>query len=190
MNIKTYSWWGFGENEPPEHLKTKKQLSQLGKKPGEPVGVIRTPKYNCYLYDPETCPDKKPLTEKQKSYLDRLRQEKEREELEKQRRRSEQDLLYLLRNIVWDITDICETFEKDTLAAMKAEIAGKENYVKRHCDYLIKHCKAAKEELSFLFPDTSPQPEAGSMVLGGDVPRDRDGQCRVAVLGGRDRVHS
>lgn len=46
-----YSWWG-GVNEPPPHLKTKKQLAELGLKPVYPVGVIRTKKYNCYLYDP------------------------------------------------------------------------------------------------------------------------------------------
>ena len=50
-----YFWWGFNkETEPPAHLKTKKQLAELGLKPLEPVGVIRTPKYNCYLYNPRS----------------------------------------------------------------------------------------------------------------------------------------
>jgi len=50
--VAEYSWWGSGINEPPAHLKTKKQLAEIGLKPVSAVGVIRTKKYNCYLYDP------------------------------------------------------------------------------------------------------------------------------------------
>jgi DNA polymerase III subunit epsilon len=49
--IKEYSWWGEN-NEPPIHLKTKKQLSEIGLNPKNPVGVIYTRKYDLYLYDP------------------------------------------------------------------------------------------------------------------------------------------
>jgi hypothetical protein len=184
--MKEYSWWGFGENEPPEHLKTKKQLSGLGKKPGEPVGVIRTPDYDCYLYDPETCPDKRPLTEKQKAYLERQRQEKERAELERKKRIAERDLRNYLRHIVWDIEETCEAFEPGTVAAASAIRLGRERYVKLRCEMITRYCKCAKEELRFLYP--APQPEPGSAVLGGKsaagVPLDPDGQCRTAVLGG------
>jgi hypothetical protein len=187
--MKEYSWWGFGENEPPEHLKTKKQLSGLGKKPGEPVGVIRTPDYDCYLYDPETCPDKRPLTEKQKAYLERRRQEKERTELEKKKRIAYGRLLFRLSYIFWDMEAIC-AFESEAVSALRIETEGKENYVKRRCQSLIEYCKEAKDEFRFLYPDTSPQPDPGSAVLGeksaAGVPLDPDGQCRAVVLGGCD----
>jgi DNA polymerase III subunit epsilon len=49
--IIEYSWWGK-DNEPPEHLKTKKQLAEIGLKPLNPVGVIYTRKYDLCLYDP------------------------------------------------------------------------------------------------------------------------------------------
>jgi hypothetical protein len=190
--MQEYSWWGFGENEPPEHLKTRKQLSQLGKRPGEPVGVIRTPDYDCYLYDPSVCPDKRPLTQKQKAYLERRRQQKEQAELERKRRLSEEDFLGYLKEIIWDIEDICAVFEAGTFPALKAETVGKESYVKRHCRYLIKHCQFAKDELRFLYPGASPEP--GSAVLGGkyavDAPLDPDGQCRAVVLGGGNASHS
>ena len=50
-SIKEYNWWGES-NEPPKHLKTKKQLAEIGFKPQTPVGVICTRKYDLYLYDP------------------------------------------------------------------------------------------------------------------------------------------
>ena len=51
QKITEYSWWGE-TNEPPEHLKTKKQLAEIGLRPKNPVGVIYTQKYDLYLYDP------------------------------------------------------------------------------------------------------------------------------------------
>jgi hypothetical protein len=57
MELTKYSWWGES-NEPPEHLKTKKQLGELGLSPLKPSGVIETRKYNVLLYDstnPESC---------------------------------------------------------------------------------------------------------------------------------------
>ncbi|MEL6601768.1 MAG: 3'-5' exonuclease [Cyanobacteria bacterium J06614_10] len=48
--LKEYKWWG-NAGEPPEHLKTKRQLSEMGLKPVSPVGVIHTNKYDCLLYD-------------------------------------------------------------------------------------------------------------------------------------------
>jgi DNA polymerase-3 subunit epsilon len=67
MELTNYSWWG-NPNEPPEHLKTKKQLSELGLAPLKPVGVIQTRKYGVLLYDPsnpECCrPKRKPSATK------------------------------------------------------------------------------------------------------------------------------
>ncbi|MEG4918795.1 hypothetical protein, partial [Microcoleus sp. B7-D4] len=63
MELTQYSWWGES-NEPPEHLKTKKQLGELGLSPLKPSGVIPTRKYDVFLYDihnPESCrPKRKP----------------------------------------------------------------------------------------------------------------------------------
>ena len=51
-------------NEPPPHLKTKKQLAELGLSPLKAVGIIRAQKYDVLLYDPdntESCrPKRKP----------------------------------------------------------------------------------------------------------------------------------
>jgi len=62
-----YSWWGEA-GEPPEHLKTKKQLGELGLSPLKPSGVIPTRKYDVLLYDPnnpECCRPKRQSTPKQ-----------------------------------------------------------------------------------------------------------------------------
>jgi DNA polymerase-3 subunit epsilon len=50
VELTKYSWWGES-NEPPEHLKTKKQLGELGLSPLKPSGVIETRKYDVLLYD-------------------------------------------------------------------------------------------------------------------------------------------
>jgi DNA polymerase III subunit epsilon len=50
--MQTYSWWG-GENPPPSHLKTTKQLDQLGFYPKKALGVIYLKNGKpCYLFDP------------------------------------------------------------------------------------------------------------------------------------------
>jgi DNA polymerase-3 subunit epsilon len=63
VELTKYSWWGES-NEPPPHLKTKKQLGELGLSPLKPSGVIQTRKYDVFLYDstnPESCrPKRKP----------------------------------------------------------------------------------------------------------------------------------
>ena len=67
MELTKYSWWGEF-NEPPEYLKTKKQLGELGLSPLKPSGVIETRKYDVLLYDinnPECCRPKKKPTPKQ-----------------------------------------------------------------------------------------------------------------------------
>lgn len=67
MELTKYSWWGES-NEPPEHLKTKKQLGELGLSPLQPAGVIETRKYDVLLYDinnPECCRPKRKPTPKQ-----------------------------------------------------------------------------------------------------------------------------
>ena len=67
MEPTKYSWWGEA-GEPPEHLKTKKQLGELGLSPLKPSGIIPTRKYDVLLYDPnnpECCRPKRKPTPKQ-----------------------------------------------------------------------------------------------------------------------------
>ncbi|MCC3498336.1 MAG: 3'-5' exonuclease [Microcoleus sp. PH2017_25_DOB_D_A] len=67
MDLAKYSWWGES-NEPPEHLKTKKQLGELGLSPLKAVAVIKTQKYDVLLYDPnnpECCRPKRKSSPKQ-----------------------------------------------------------------------------------------------------------------------------
>lgn len=76
-DLTEYSWWG-GENSPPENLKTKKQLNELGLKPVNPVGVIRTKKYDCLLYDvnnPDSVREKKAASDAQLKALAKGRKE-------------------------------------------------------------------------------------------------------------------
>ena len=67
VELIKYSWWSEF-NEPPEHLKTKKQLGELGLSPLKPSGVIETRKYDVLLYDinnPECCRPKRKVSQKQ-----------------------------------------------------------------------------------------------------------------------------
>ena len=78
--ITEYSWWGE-TNEPPEHLKTKKQLAEIGLKPKNPVGVIYTQKYDLYLYNPndsDSAIPKKKATEAQLKALAKGRETQRR----------------------------------------------------------------------------------------------------------------
>jgi len=71
-----YNWWRSGKNEPPPHLKTRKQLLDDGLVPLQPVGVIRAKRYDLFLYDPSdpnSVRPKKPLSDAQKAALDRSR---------------------------------------------------------------------------------------------------------------------
>lgn len=191
MSIKEYSWWGFDDNSPPENLKTKKQLSTMGLKPGEPVGVIRTPDYNCYLYDPSTCPAKRPLTEKQRAALMRRKLLKEQAEWEKKRAIAYQDLKLYLENIPRFLRGIRD--EVNSPIGMDSEWS--KRYIKHGCDRIISNCRYAKEELKFLYPEPLPPVDADgqcrlAVLGGGQVPLDPDGQCRAVVLGSKHRVHS
>jgi DNA polymerase III subunit epsilon len=80
-SLTKYSWWGTGRNEPPENLKTKSQLSEMGLSPSKPVGVIETHKYDCLLYDCNDRSSSKPkrqLSDKQREALARNREKAKR----------------------------------------------------------------------------------------------------------------
>lgn len=187
-DIKEYSWWGFDDiNSPPEHLKTKKQLSAMGLRPGEPVGVIRTPDYDCYLYDPSTCPAKRPLSEKQRAALMRRKLLKEQAELEKKKAWAWQGLELYLKSILRYIQDI-----SDEVNVPLSPDGWRDRYIKHCCNRIITNCRHAKEELKFLYPEPLPPVDADgqcrlAVLGGGQVPLDPDGQCRAAVLGGTKR---
>lgn len=71
--LDEYKWWGK-PGEPPQNLKTKKQLAELGLSPAKAVGIIRAQKYDVLLYDPdnpESCRPKRKPTEKQLETLPR-----------------------------------------------------------------------------------------------------------------------
>lgn len=77
--MKKYSYWG-SEDAPPEHLKTTKQLGELGLKPVKPVGYIETRKYIIKLFDPNdpnsTRPKRK-ATPKQLAALQKARKKQQ-----------------------------------------------------------------------------------------------------------------
>jgi DNA polymerase-3 subunit epsilon len=79
-DLKVFDWWGRGNNPPPENLKTKKQLSDIGLSPLNPVGVIYRRKGDVYLYDPENPQSAKPkrkLSPKQLETLAKAREERQ-----------------------------------------------------------------------------------------------------------------
>jgi len=78
MDIKNYSWWGE-TNEPPQNLKTKKQLNELGLSPLTPAGVIPTRKYNLYLYDVNDSTSVKPKRKPTEKQLETLAKSREKQ---------------------------------------------------------------------------------------------------------------
>lgn len=80
-NIKTYNWWGSGDNEPPGELKTKRQLQEMGLRPVKAIGVIHCQEYDCFLYDPtnlESAVPKRKPTQKQLEVLAANREKQKR----------------------------------------------------------------------------------------------------------------
>lgn len=80
MMVPEYNWWRSGKNEPPPHLKTKKQLAEDGMAPLQPVGVIHAKKYDLFLYDPFDPASAKPkalLSDQQKAVLDLARRKQQ-----------------------------------------------------------------------------------------------------------------
>ncbi|NEP38423.1 MAG: 3'-5' exonuclease [Okeania sp. SIO2H7] len=80
--MKEYSYWG-GDNPPPKHLKTKKQLQEIGLRPVSAVGFIETRKYTCYLYDPTTLKSAKPKRKVSEKQLKILAQNREKQKAQR-----------------------------------------------------------------------------------------------------------
>lgn len=80
-DLPVYNWWGSGSNEPPEQLKTKRQLGEMGLRPLKAVGVIHCKKYDCLLYDsnnPESVAPKRKPSQKQLEVLAANREDLQR----------------------------------------------------------------------------------------------------------------
>lgn len=75
--LEKYDWWGRGRKEPPSHLKTKKQLLELGLRPVKPVGIIETRKFDCLLYDPNSPESAAPRRKASQKQLDVLARNRE-----------------------------------------------------------------------------------------------------------------
>lgn len=109
--MEEYQWWG-NKNEPPEHLKTKKQLAEIGLAPVNAVGFIETQKYTLYLYDINNSNSVRPKKQATQTQLNNLK--KARIERQKQ---------------VWYRYN--GEFEEDRINAVKAaiELMAKSNWV-------------------------------------------------------------
>lgn len=81
---QVYKWWG-NKNEPPPHLKTRKQLAEIGMKPVKPVGVIRLQEYELYLYDPNDSESATPKKKASAVQLEALAKGREIQKLNRQR---------------------------------------------------------------------------------------------------------
>lgn len=77
--LEKYDWWGSGGKEPPGHLKTKRQLSEMGLRPLQAVAVIETRKYDCLLYDPTNPLSAVPKRKPSQKQLEVLAQNREKQ---------------------------------------------------------------------------------------------------------------
>lgn len=130
IQVVEYNWWG-NVNEPPTHLKTKKQLAELGLKPVCAVGVIRTENYDCYLYDPgninSAAPKRKCSPSQQQVLREARRKAKENKEWrywELHYSEREKDRAFAVRwaRKVLDSPDKCVILDTETTGLGNAEI--------------------------------------------------------------------
>lgn len=116
LEITEYGWWGESD-APPEQLKTKKQLAEIGLKPKHPVGVIYTKKYDLYLYDPKNPDSATPKRKASSAQLKALAKGRET-----QRRNAYRDRWY--KNCGRFIVD-----ENSAIEWARKTLASKENWV-------------------------------------------------------------
>lgn len=83
MDLQKYSWWGE-INSPPENLKTKKQLAELGLSPRQPVAIIECQKYDVLLYDPDNSESVKPKRKSSDKQLAALAKSREKQRIERE----------------------------------------------------------------------------------------------------------
>jgi DNA polymerase-3 subunit epsilon len=70
--MEQYNYWGSGTKEPPPHLKTKRQLVEVGLAAIKSVGFIETKKYTISLYDPNLPSSTRPKREPTQKQLENL----------------------------------------------------------------------------------------------------------------------
>lgn len=120
-----YDWWG-GKNSPPDNLKTKKQLAEIGLRPVKAVGVISTRKYDLLLYDStdlNSVAPKRKASEKQKEALAKGRRSQQFKAWYRQEGRFYQDrndAIEWAKNVLND--DTCVILDTETTGLGEAEI--------------------------------------------------------------------
>lgn len=83
MELPKYSWWG-GTNPPPDGLKTKRQLTELGLSPRQPVAIIECQKYDVLLYDPDNSESVKPKRKSSDKQLAALEKSREKQRIKRE----------------------------------------------------------------------------------------------------------
>ena len=81
--LDEYKWWGK-PGEPPQNLKTKKQLAELGLSPLKAVGIIRAQKYDVLLYDPDDSESSRPKRKPTQTQLETLAANREKARIKRE----------------------------------------------------------------------------------------------------------
>ncbi|AFZ27215.1 DNA polymerase III epsilon subunit-like 3'-5' exonuclease [Cylindrospermum stagnale PCC 7417] len=133
--MKEFKWWG-SENEPPSYLKTKKQLSDMGLSPINPVGFINTKKYTLYLYDPNDINSVRPKRKPSEKQLNNLKKGRAAQKLQSWRKHSgfiEEDRAEV---VAWAL----ELTSHDNWVILDTETTGLESDAEAIEIAVINHC--------------------------------------------------
>lgn len=160
MELTKYSWWGE-PNEPPSHMKTKKQLGELGLSPLKPSGVIPTRKYDVFLYDihnPECCCPKRKPTPKQ---LETLAANRLKAKIKRDYQEWYREVGFIERDRVYAVQRAREQLEKNNWVILDTETTGL--YDAEIVEIAVIHC--TKETLldTFIKPTISIPAEAAEI---------------------------
>lgn len=92
--LPKYNWWG-GTNPPPDSLKTKRQLAELGLSPKQPVAVIECREYDLLLYDPDNSESVKPKRKSSDRQLAALEKSREKQRIAREFRQWYKDFGFI-----------------------------------------------------------------------------------------------
>lgn len=123
MELIKYSWWG-GENEPPAHLKTKKQLGELGLSPLKPVGIIETQKYDVLLYDPGNPECYRPKRKPTPKQLETLAANRLKAKIKRDYQGWYREVGFIERDRVYAVQRAREQLEKNNWVILDTETTG------------------------------------------------------------------
>ncbi|MEG3972169.1 3'-5' exonuclease [Microcoleus sp. T2B6] len=121
--LDEYKWWGK-PGEPPQNLKTKKQLAELGLSPLKAVGIIRAQKYDVLLYDPdnpESCRPKRKPTDKQ---LETLAANREKARIKREYEEWYNEIGFIERDRVRAVKWARDELAAENLAILDTETTG------------------------------------------------------------------